>query len=232
MDVRHLVGVVLVCLGLAFFLIGVITPVWVSHQPGIWPPCHGNTTEVSMGTKGLWEECSRGKRQLRCTDEKGQPDSSTGTGQPNSLNGTGQPSTSNGTGQPSTSNGTGQPSTSNGTAQPSTSNGTAQPITSNGTGQPNTSNGTGQPRCLDNQTTTFHVARFSVMLGLMLLLPGAFLAVTTACRGELDSELDGLEIFTTLIILGGPDSCHHGYWKIAVVFDYTPMTELVGMVTT
>ncbi|KAI8510993.1 Lens fiber membrane intrinsic protein [Branchiostoma belcheri] len=287
MDVRHLVGVVLTCVGLAFFLIGVITPVWVSHQAGIWPPCHWDTPDVAMGTKGLWEVCAEGKKgKLRCFHEKEQPSSSNGTGQPGTSNGTGQPSTkgtgqpmastsnemgepnsSNGTGQPMarTSNGPGQPNSSNGTGQPmaSTSNGPGEPSTngtsqlssSNGTGQPSKSNGTGQPRCsrepiwtyigvngyltsvgesrievtlwrrvaaaqtlatvhlivnpasiqhcLGNQTTTFHVTRFSVMLGLMLLLPGAFLAVTAACRGELDSELDGLEIFTTLIILGG-----------------------------
>ncbi|XP_019617742.1 PREDICTED: uncharacterized protein LOC109465041 [Branchiostoma belcheri] len=245
MDVRHLVGVVLTCVGLAFFLIGVITPVWVSHQAGIWPPCHWDTPDVAMGTKGLWEVCAEGKKgKLRCFHEKEQPSSSNGTGQPGTSNGTGQPSTkgtgqpmastSNETGQPNSSNGTGQPmaSTSNGPGQPNSSNGTGQPMastsngpgepstngtsqlsSSNGTGQPSKSNGTGQPRCsrepiwtyigLGNQTTTFHVTRFSVMLGLMLLLPGAFLAVTAACRGELDSELDGLEIFTTLIILGG-----------------------------
>eukprot|EP00058_Branchiostoma_floridae_P012354 XP_002597842.1 hypothetical protein BRAFLDRAFT_130191 [Branchiostoma floridae] len=56
---------------------------------------------------------------------------------------------------------------------------------------------------MKGHTHAFQLTRFSVVLGLMLLLPGAFLAVTAACRGELDSELDGLEIFTTLIILGG-----------------------------
>ncbi|XP_035671653.1 paternally-expressed gene 3 protein-like [Branchiostoma floridae] len=275
MDVRHLVGVVLTCLGLALFLGGVITPVWVSLQPGIWPPCHGNTTEMAVGTKGLWEECSRVKLkgQHKCPEDKlkekpensngaGQPSSSNGTGQPSSSNGTGQPSSSNGTGQPSSSNGTGKPSSSNGTGQPSSSNGTGQPSSSNGTGQPSSSNGTGQPnssngteqpsspngteqpsspngteqpsslngteqpstsdgtpehpRCpnglgqpiwtyigMKGHTHAFQLTRFSVVLGLMLLLPGAFLAVTAACRGELDSELDGLEIFTTLIILGG-----------------------------
>ncbi|XP_078578515.1 uncharacterized protein LOC144863328 [Branchiostoma floridae x Branchiostoma japonicum] len=230
MDVRHLVGVVLTCLGLALFLGGVITPVWVSLQPGIWPPCHGNTTEMAVGTKGLWEECSRVKLkgQHKCPEDKlkeqpensngaGQPSSSNGTGQPSSSNGTGQPSSSNGTGQPSSSNGTGQPNSSNGTEQPSSPNGTEQPSSLNGTEQPSTSDGTPEhPRCpnglgqpiwtyigMKGHTHAFQLTRFSVVLGLMLLLPGAFLAVTAACRGELDSELDGLEIFTTLIILGG-----------------------------
>ncbi|KAI8510988.1 hypothetical protein Bbelb_119040 [Branchiostoma belcheri] len=256
MNIRQHIGVIFTSVGLILLMMGTITPAWTSHQVGIWPSCHENTTVESPGTAGLWEECSNmsgsphwvsghkigGMSGLeprtswfRVEHAAATPHDPTTT----IVVGTGCLPGSNSFPPPSS---TGRPFhyTPNtdcpakildrGIIYADTLDACAAACCRNPMCQSFQYNCAQvcylkEAKCSRRQktfsecgntydrpeahSTAYHIARFCIMLSTMLLLPGAFLAVSAACKGGLDTAVDGYTIFTTLIIFGGRSTDPH-----------------------
>ncbi|CAH1252446.1 uncharacterized protein [Branchiostoma lanceolatum] len=203
MNIRQHIGVIFTSVGLLLLMMGTITPAWTSHQIGIWPSCHENTTIESPGTAGLWEECSN----MSGIPHWVSVDACTlsefyftpNTDCPGGI----------------LDRGIIYAGTLEDCAAACCRNPMCQSFQYNcaqvcylkekmctrsqmkGSSCGNMYN---RPQA---HSTAYHIARFCIMLSTMLLLPGAFLAVSAACKGDLDSAVDGYTIFTTLIIVGG-----------------------------
>ncbi|XP_035669986.1 uncharacterized protein LOC118411622 isoform X2 [Branchiostoma floridae] len=203
MNIRQHIGVIFSAVGLILLVMGTITPAWTSHQVGIWPSCHENTTMESTGTAGLWEECSNMSGSPHwisvdlCTVSEFRYTPNVDCPVPNIKGGIIYAVTLEEC------------------AEICCNNLNCLSFQYNcrqtcflkkercSRGKMKESPCGNMYERPHSHSTAYHIARFCIMLSTMLLLPGAFLAVSAACKGDLDSAVDGYTIFTTLIIFGG-----------------------------